>query len=69
MAYELGWIPQNDVAARRSGKALRRAILLRSPRRLMLLASCREDMQNQPKFIPLRENPFYPDRPFGAADC
>jgi mono/diheme cytochrome c family protein len=28
---------------------------------LMLASSCREDMQNQPKFIPLRENPFYPD--------
>src|ERR1017187_1792273 len=28
---------------------------------LMLLSSCREDMQNQPKFIPLRENSFYPD--------
>jgi mono/diheme cytochrome c family protein len=28
---------------------------------LALLSSCREDMQNQPKFIPLRENTFYPD--------
>jgi len=28
---------------------------------LLLLASCREDMQNQPKFIPLRENQFYAD--------
>ena len=28
---------------------------------LMLLSSCREDMQNQPKFIPLRENTFYQD--------
>ena len=28
---------------------------------LLLLASCREDMHNQPKFIPLRENSFYPD--------
>jgi mono/diheme cytochrome c family protein len=28
---------------------------------LLLLASCREDMQNQPKFIPLRENQFYRD--------
>lgn len=28
---------------------------------LFLLASCREDMQNQPKFIPLRENQFYGD--------
>jgi mono/diheme cytochrome c family protein len=27
----------------------------------LLLASCREDMQNQPKFIPLRENQFYAD--------
>ena len=28
---------------------------------LCLLAGCREDMQNQPKFIPLRENQFYSD--------
>ncbi len=28
---------------------------------LLLLAGCREDMHNQPKFIPLRENTFYPD--------
>jgi mono/diheme cytochrome c family protein len=27
----------------------------------LLLSSCREDMHNQPKFIPLRENTFYPD--------
>jgi mono/diheme cytochrome c family protein len=27
----------------------------------LLLAGCREDMHNQPKFIPLRENSFYPD--------
>ena len=28
---------------------------------LLSLAGCREDMHNQPKFIPLRENAFYPD--------
>ncbi|MGC2211121.1 MAG: cytochrome c [Candidatus Korobacteraceae bacterium] len=28
---------------------------------LLLLASCRLDMQVQPKFTPLRENSFYPD--------
>jgi mono/diheme cytochrome c family protein len=28
---------------------------------LVLLTSCREDMHNQPKFIPLRENTFYSD--------
>jgi mono/diheme cytochrome c family protein len=27
----------------------------------LLLVSCREDMHNQPKFIPLRENTFYAD--------
>jgi mono/diheme cytochrome c family protein len=26
-----------------------------------VLGGCREDMHNQPKFIPLRENTFYPD--------
>ena len=28
---------------------------------LLALAGCRQDMHNQPKFIPLRENDFYPD--------
>src|SRR5271169_2678867 len=28
---------------------------------MITLAGCREDMQNQPKFIPLRENTFYTD--------
>lgn len=28
---------------------------------VLLLAGCREDMHNQPKFIPLRENTFYQD--------
>ena len=28
---------------------------------MLLLAGCREDMHNQPKFIPLRENQFYGD--------
>ena len=42
--------------------AVRRAVIvLLSAAGLMLLASCREDMQNQPKFIPLRENDFYAD--------
>jgi mono/diheme cytochrome c family protein len=39
----------------------RSAALLLAVAALMLLSSCREDMQNQPKFIPLRENSFYPD--------
>lgn len=29
---------------------------------LFLVAGCRQDMQNQPKFIPLRSNTFYPDQ-------
>jgi mono/diheme cytochrome c family protein len=29
---------------------------------LFLLAGCRQDMQNQPKFIPLRSNDFFPDQ-------
>jgi mono/diheme cytochrome c family protein len=42
--------------------ALRRtAFVLGALLGLFLLASCREDMQNQPKFIPLRENTFYRD--------
>jgi mono/diheme cytochrome c family protein len=46
-----------------AGKKLvgRAAILLVTVAGLALLSSCREDMQNQPKFIPLRENSFYPD--------
>jgi hypothetical protein len=41
--------------------AMRGATILLAAVSLVLLASCREDMQNQPKFIPLRENPFYAD--------
>jgi mono/diheme cytochrome c family protein len=37
------------------------AVVLLSATGLLLLAGCREDMQNQPKFIPLRENEFYAD--------
>jgi len=46
-----------------TGKQLvwRTAMLLVAVAGLTLLSSCREDMQNQPKFIPLRENSFYPD--------
>jgi len=40
---------------------MRGAVLLLTAASLFLLASCREDMHNQPKFIPLRENQFYPD--------
>jgi mono/diheme cytochrome c family protein len=41
--------------------ALRKAAILLAAASLFLLASCREDMHNQPKFIPLRENQFYAD--------
>jgi mono/diheme cytochrome c family protein len=41
--------------------ALRCAAIALAALSLLLLFSCREDMQNQPKFIPLRENPFYGD--------
>lgn len=42
-------------------KAQRAALLLLAAVGLLMLSACREDMQNQPKFIPLRENPFYAD--------
>jgi mono/diheme cytochrome c family protein len=29
---------------------------------IVLMAGCRQDMQNQPKFIPLRSNTFFPDQ-------
>jgi mono/diheme cytochrome c family protein len=41
--------------------ATRAAILLLCAAGALWLASCRLDMQVQPKFIPLRENDFYPD--------
>jgi mono/diheme cytochrome c family protein len=46
------------------GKAAvrRAAMVLLSAAGLLLLAGCREDMHNQPKFIPLRENDFYADQ-------
>jgi mono/diheme cytochrome c family protein len=42
-------------------RAWRAALGLLAAAGFLLLASCREDMQNQPKFIPLRENQFYGD--------
>src|SRR5208282_1195404 len=49
---------------RKFGKmtAWRGASVLLAAAAVMLLSSCREDMQNQPKFIPLRENTFYLDQ-------
>ena len=41
--------------------ARRAAILLLGAAGLLLLASCRSDMQVQPKFNPLSENDFYAD--------
>jgi mono/diheme cytochrome c family protein len=56
MAYEA-------MGRKRSGKAVaqRAVIALLGAAGLLLLASCRLDMQVQPKFIPLRENDFYAD--------
>ncbi len=43
--------------------AVRRAVMvLLSAAGLLLLGSCRMDMQIQPKFVPLRENDFYADQ-------
>jgi len=44
-----------------SRTTLRGAAFLLAGASVFLLASCREDMHNQPKFIPLRENQFYAD--------
>jgi len=40
---------------------MRRTVILLAAASVLLLAGCREDMHNQPKFIPLRENQFYAD--------
>ncbi len=54
------------MAIRRSGNGEYRArkavvyILLASA--LLLLSGCREDMQDQPYYRPLRENDFYADK-------
>jgi mono/diheme cytochrome c family protein len=55
MAYE---IMDRKIARKTTA---RRAFILLSAACLLLLAGCREDMHNQPKFIPLRENDFYAD--------
>ena len=56
MAYE----PMNRIdcaSTTRTALAIRAGVTAAA---LLLLASCRQDMQNQPKFIPLRENDFMP---------
>jgi mono/diheme cytochrome c family protein len=45
--------------ARWAGKAAAYVLLTSA---LLLLAGCREDMQNQPYYRPLRENDFYADK-------
>jgi hypothetical protein len=37
-------------------------LLLLALAAVFVLAGCRQDMHNQPKFIPLRSNTFYPDQ-------
>jgi mono/diheme cytochrome c family protein len=56
MAYE----PMNRKSFGKTALWRWTAVLLAATAAL-LLSSCREDMHNQPKFIPLRENSFYPD--------
>jgi hypothetical protein len=45
----------------REMKVVRLMVILLGAASVLLLAGCREDMHNQPKFIPLRENEFYAD--------
>jgi mono/diheme cytochrome c family protein len=56
MAYEL---VDHEIAGKNA--LLRGVFVLLCASGLLLLAGCREDMHNQPKFIPLRENTFYAD--------
>lgn len=55
MAYEL---VNYEIAGK---NPLLRGVFILLCASLLLLAGCREDMHNQPKFIPLRENTFYAD--------
>jgi mono/diheme cytochrome c family protein len=59
MAHEL--IDRKTIRLTLVRETVRRAAILLTAASLFLLTSCREDMQNQPKFIPLRENQFYAD--------
>ena len=38
------------------------ALMLLAAGAMLMVSACREDMQNQPKFVPLRENSFFPDQ-------
>jgi mono/diheme cytochrome c family protein len=60
MAYEIMDRTIDGNGTPRRVAILRAAILLGAAS-LLLLVGCREDMHNQPKFIPLRENEFYAD--------
>lgn len=44
------------------GRWKRAALLLTAVGVLLMVSACREDMHNQPKYIPLRENSFFPDQ-------
>ncbi len=52
-------LTNTQMPARRFKKA---ALLLVAVGALLTVSACREDMQNQPKFVPLRENSFFPDQ-------
>src|SRR5690242_15794633 len=43
-------------------KATRIRVLLLAAAELFTLIGCRQDMHNEPKFIPLRSSEFFPDR-------
>ena len=51
--------PQSVILRASSCPSWRNAVLLLLP--LMLLAGCRQDMHNQPKYLPLRPSEFFAD--------
>ena len=52
---------RSQMRASRFEKAMRAAILAAATASMLVLAGCRQDMQDEPKFFPQRGTTFYPD--------
>jgi len=52
---------RSEMRASRFERAMRAAVLATATASILVLAGCRQDMQDEPKFFPQRGTTFYPD--------